>query len=43
MLRMLVTPGSDFLPCNANAGDGMPQLAMTSSRPSAELRTIGAE
>jgi hypothetical protein len=43
VLRMFVTPGSDFLPCNANTGDGMPHLAMTSSRPSVELRTIGAE
>ena len=27
-LRMLVTPGSVFLPAMANAGDGMPQRAM---------------
>ena len=33
-LRTLVTPGSDFFPLRANAGDGMPQRAIISSRPS---------
>src|SRR5271170_764499 len=43
-LRMLVTPGSVFLPAIAKAGEGMPQRAMASSRkPSAAVRTIGAE
>src|SRR6202021_2572723 len=43
-LRMLVTPGSVFLPAMAKVGDGMPQRAMASSRtPSAAVRTIGAE
>src|SRR4051812_14310186 len=32
--RTLVTPGSDFLPFSAKAGDGMPQRAIVSSRPS---------
>ena len=41
-LRTLVTPGSDFLPFSAKAGEGMPQRAMVSSRPSGWLRTIGA-
>ena len=31
-LRMLVTPGSVFLPAMAKAGDGMPQRAIVSSR-----------
>src|SRR5277367_7167096 len=43
-LRMLVTPGSVFLPAMAKVGDGMPQRAMASSRtPSTAVRTIGAE
>jgi hypothetical protein len=33
-LRTLVTPGSDFYPLRANTGDGMPQRAIVSSRPS---------
>src|SRR6202047_167972 len=33
-LRALVTPGSDFLPLRANTGDGIPQRAIVSSRPS---------
>ena len=33
-LRTLVTPGSDFFPLRANTGDGMPQRAIVSSRPS---------
>src|SRR6185503_12048589 len=41
-LRMLVTPGSLFLPWSANAGDGMPHLAEASSRAPWLLRTIGA-
>ena len=41
-LRTLVTPGSVFLPLSAKTGDGMPQRAMASSRPSSPLRTIGA-
>ena len=41
-LRMLVTPGSIFLPAMANAGEGMPRCAMASSRtPSTAVRTIG--
>ena len=41
-LRMLVTPGSVFLPAMAKVGDGMPQRAMASSRtPSTAVRTIG--
>src|SRR6202795_578749 len=43
-LRMLVTPGSVFLPAMAKVGDGMPQRAIVSSRtPSATVRTIGAQ
>ncbi len=43
-LRMLVTPGSVFLPAMAKVGDGMPQRAIASSRtPSPAVRTIGAE
>ena len=42
-LRMFVTPGSRFLPLRISNGEGMPQRAMTSSRPSAPLRTIGAK
>jgi hypothetical protein len=41
-LRTLVTPGSEFLPFSANAGDGMPQRAVVSSRPSARFWTMGA-
>jgi len=41
-LRMFVTPGSLLRPLSAKRGDGMPQRAMTSSRPSAASRTIGA-
>ena len=41
MLRTFVTPGSVFLPLSAKAGDGMPQRAMASSRPSSPLRTMG--
>ena len=41
-LRTLVTPGSVFRPFSAKTGDGMPQRAMASSRPSAPLRTMGA-
>ena len=40
--RMLVTPRSTFLPARYCGGVGMPQRAMTSSRPSAPLRMIGA-
>jgi spermidine dehydrogenase len=32
--RMLVTPESEFRPLRANSGDGMPQRAVVSSRPS---------
>ena len=43
VLRTLVTPRSTFLPCSADAGDGMPQRAGASSRtPSAPVLTIGA-
>ncbi len=42
-LRILVTPGSDFLPCSAKTGDGMPHRAIINSRPSGWFRTIGAE
>ncbi len=41
-LRTLVTPGFEFLPFETEAGDGMPQRAMVSSRPSGVLRTTGA-
>ena len=40
--RMLVTPRSTFLPARYCGGVGMPQRAMTSSRPSGPLRMIGA-
>jgi hypothetical protein len=40
--RMLVTPRSTFLPPRYCGGVGMPQRAMTSSRPSGPLRMIGA-
>jgi hypothetical protein len=40
--RTLVTPGSELRPFNAKTGDGMPQRAIVSSRPSGWLRTIGA-
>jgi hypothetical protein len=33
-LRTLLTPGSDFVPLRANTGDGIPQRAIVSSRPS---------
>src|ERR1700732_4455493 len=33
-LRTLVTPGSDFLPCSARRGEGIPHRAIISSRPS---------
>src|ERR1700720_4210597 len=42
-LRMLVTPGSDFLPFSAKTGEGIPHRAIISSRPSGWFRTIGAE
>src|SRR5580698_761522 len=32
-LRIFVTPGSELRPFSANAGDGMPQRAIVSSRP----------
>jgi hypothetical protein len=32
--RMLVTPESEFRPLRANSGEGMPQRAIVSSRPS---------
>lgn len=41
-LRTLVTPGSRFLPFRTEGGDGMPQRAITSSRPSVLFHTIGA-
>jgi hypothetical protein len=42
--RILVTPGSVFLPARTKAGDGMPQRTIVSSRtPSGALRTIGAK
>ena len=41
-LRMFVTPGSVLLPTRADRDEGMPHLANVSSRPSPELRTIGA-
>jgi hypothetical protein len=40
--RMLVTPESELRPFSANTGDGMPQRAIVSSRPSGWLRTMGA-
>ena len=40
--RMLVTPLSTCLPVMYCGGVGMPQRAMTSSRPSLPLRMIGA-
>lgn len=39
---MLVTPGSELRPCRANAGYGMPHLAITSSRSPRLLRMMGA-
>ena len=41
-LRMFVTPGSRLRPFTSSKGDGMPQRAITSSRPSPPFRTIGA-
>jgi hypothetical protein len=38
----LVTPGSLLRPFKANTGDGIPQRAIVSSRPSAVFRTMGA-
>jgi hypothetical protein len=35
VLRTLVTPGSQLRPFSAKTGDGMPQRAIVSSRPSA--------
>src|ERR1700730_17332131 len=42
-LRILVTPGSQFLPFSAKMGEGMPHRAIVSSRPSGWFRTIRAE
>jgi hypothetical protein len=42
VLRMFVTPGSDFFPVRANASDGMPHLAITSSRPSGRVNKVGS-
>ena len=42
VFRMLVTPGSRFLPSRCRGGVGIPQRAMTISRPSTPFRTIGA-
>src|SRR5271165_161942 len=42
-LRMFVTPGSLLRPLSTLSGEGIPHRAMTSSRPSAALRTIGAK
>src|SRR3984893_3853856 len=42
-LRTLVTPGSEFLPCSAKTGEGIPHRAIISSRPPGWFRTIGTE
>ena len=41
-LRTLVMPESEFRPFSAKTGEGIPQRAMVSSRPSGWFRTIGA-